>query len=210
MAARSALVLALLAALAALTLTSVHQVTRDAIEEAERRAALKPLEELYPALRESDELLALSISSVDLSKLGAADNAVIHAVKRDGQILGFIIPIVAPDGYSGAIHLLAGIDSAGTLTGVRAVRHSETAGLGDNIEPHNSEWILGFDGKSLGNPVSENWKIKKDGGDFDQLSGATITSRAVVTRVHQLLLFFAEHRDALMQSAAATETSAHE
>jgi len=210
MAARSALVLALLAAFAALILSSVHQATRDAIDKSERRAALKPLDELYPALRKSDELLALPMSSVNLGELGAANNAVIHVVKRDGQILAFIIPAVAPDGYSGAIHLLASVDSAGTLAGVRAVRHNETAGLGANIELRSSKWILAFDGKSLSDPISENWKIKKDGGDFDQLSGATITSRAVVTRVHQLLLFFSEHRDALMQSAAATEASAHE
>ncbi len=116
----------------------------------------------------------------------------------NGQASGVILPLTAPEGYSGAIELLVGIDADGNTTGVRAVQHSETRGFGDAIEPDVSKWILGFDNRSLGNTDEVLWAIKKDGGDFDQFVGATITPRAVVGAVHNALLFFEENREALL------------
>jgi electron transport complex protein RnfG len=104
---------------------------------------------------------------------------------------------VAPDGYDGSIRILVGIRANGTLLGVRVLSHHETRGLGDGIDLKNGNWILRFDGKSLRDPADKAWGVKRDGGEFDQLSGATISSRAIVGAVHRALLYFESHRDAL-------------
>ena len=97
-------------------------------------------------------------------------------------------------GYSGAIRVLMAVDADGAILGVRVLAHAETPGLGDKIETAKGDWILGFDGLSLGNPPPERWKVKRDGGQFDQFSGATITPRAVVGAIREGLDFFAAHR----------------
>jgi len=107
--------------------------------------------------------------------------------------------VVAPDGYGGPIRLLVGIRKSGELAGVRVVRHSETPGLGDFIEADKGDWIEQFEGLSLGDPPREQWAVKKDGGRFDQMTGATITPRAVVKAIRNALLYFREHRQALFQ-----------
>ena len=100
-------------------------------------------------------------------------------------------------GYSGLIHVLLGIAPDGTLLGVRVRSHTETPGLGDKIELAKDDWILGFTGKSLRDPAPENWKVKRDGGVFDQFSGATITPRAVVRTITRGLTFFDRNKAAL-------------
>ena len=101
-----------------------------------------------------------------------------------------MLETVAPDGYNGSIRLLVAINLDSTLAGVRVVQHRETPGLGDAIDAQRSDWILGFDGKSLTTPPRKDWKVKRDGGDFDQFTGATITPRAVVKAVKKALLYF--------------------
>jgi len=111
-------------------------------------------------------------------------------------------------GYGGAIRVLLGVDKDGRILGARVLAHTETPGLGDKIEVDRDDWILDFDGKSLGEPPPERWAVKKDGGDFDQFSGATITPRAVVKSVKQGLELFAAHRDALTASAVQQTATA--
>jgi electron transport complex protein RnfG len=110
-----------------------------------------------------------------------------------------ILPLETAQGYSGTIRLLVGIDATGAVTGVRVLAHAETPGLGDKVDVRVSDWILGFNGRSLQNPDTSGWRVRKDGGDFDQFVGATITPRAVVGAVHDALQFFAANRDALLQ-----------
>lgn len=113
----------------------------------------------------------------------------------------------APDGYNGNIRLLLGIDFNSTILGVRVISHKETPGLGDPIEIEKSNWILGFNQKSLQRPDNEGWAVKRDGGDFDQFTGATISPRAVVKAVHTALLYFDAHKQALFdQPSMVTET----
>ena len=116
----------------------------------------------------------------------------------DGDVVGIVFSAVAPDGYSGDIHLLIGLDRNGELQGVRVSAHRETPGLGDAIEAERSDWIHGFDGRSLGKPPAEDWRVRKDGGVFDQFTGATITPRAVVRAVYRTLKYFDQHRDELL------------
>ena len=104
-----------------------------------------------------------------------------------------IFNAIAPDGYNGRIHLLVGVYVDGRIAGVRVVKHAETPGLGDAIEVRKSSWILGFDGKSLDRPEPTRWAVRRDGGEFDQLTGATITRRAVVAAVRNTLLYYRQN-----------------
>lgn len=103
-----------------------------------------------------------------------------------------ILPVVTREGYSGEIHLLVGIDSERRISGVRITEHQETPGLGDKIERRRSNWVTEFNGLRLESLPERAWAVKKDGGEFDAFTGATITPRAVVNAVHQALLY-AEH-----------------
>ena len=129
--------------------------------------------------------------------LGTSEPVAVYRARKAGQPVALVISPIAPDGYNGSIKLLVGINSDGTLSGVRVVGHRETPGLGDAIDESRSGWIHIFDNKSLGNPLPERWKVKKDGGDFDQLTGATITPRAVVKAVRQALLYYRDNQEAL-------------
>ena len=119
-----------------------------------------------------------------------------------------VLGAIAPHGYNASISLLIGGTPIGTVTGVRAVRHRETKGLGDAIEAAKSDWILQFDGRALTAPPAELWAIEQDEGDFDAISGATVTSRAVVGAVKSTLLYFEQHRDELYAAAAAAAAAA--
>jgi len=202
----NALVLALFALVTALLLASTFTGTKDTIAEAERRAAQKSLLEIFPQHTHDNDVLEdiVEIPSAYLSTLGLSQANNIHVVRNQGVIVGFIIPTTAPDGYSGEIRLLAGLNADGTIAGVRVLAHNETPGLGDKVELRKSPWVLSFTGKSLGNPDQEQWKVKKDKGAFDQFTGATITPRAVVSRVLNTLIFYREHKDELLKSAALT------
>jgi len=105
-------------------------------------------------------------------------------------------------GYSSDIQVLMAVDVNGSLLGVRVLKHAETPGLGDKIEAGKSNWIHGFDGRSLDNPAVARWAVKKDGGEFDQLTGATITPRAVVKAVKEGLLFFESHKQQMLGEAS--------
>jgi len=199
----NAIVLAIFALVTSLLLSATFLGTKNSIAEAERRAAQKTLLELYPEETHDNDVLAdtLPIPEPYLNTLGLKRATNLHVVRQSGVVTGFIVPATAPDGYSGEIRLLVGINSDGTLAGVRTVAHNETPGLGDQIDLRKSQWILGFNGKSLGDPDQEQWKVKKDKGVFDQFTGATITPRAVVGQVLKTLIFFQEHRAELLKSA---------
>ena len=115
--------------------------------------------------------------------------------------------MVAPDGYSGDIHLLLGVDPDGRVLGLRVIRHRETPGLGDYIERRRSDWILGFDGRRLGEPEAARWAVRQDGGDFDARSGATVTPRAVVKAVRRALAGLDAHRAVLFPGTPSPQPS---
>jgi electron transport complex protein RnfG len=123
-------------------------------------------------------------------------------VRRGGRTVALLLEVPALGGYSGTIALLVAVDPAGRLLGVRVTGHRETPGLGDFIEERRSEWIRGFDGRSLAEPPAARWQVRKDGGEFDHYTGATITSRAVVEAVRNALLFVERHRAALYAEPA--------
>ena len=103
------------------------------------------------------------------------------------------------------MRLLIAVDARGRVLGVRVLSHSETPGLGDGIEAARSDWILGFDGRSLDNTPPADWAVRKDGGAFDQFTGATVTPRAVVWAVHDGLRRFQAHRAVLSRASEPME-----
>ena len=123
----------------------------------------------------------------------------VYRARKAGLVTGVAYEILGT-GYAGEIKLMMGIDAQGKLLGVRALAHKETPGLGDKIEVKKGDWILRFTGLSLGNPPAERWKVKKDGGEFDQFAGATITPRGVVRAIHGGLEFFAAHKAELLEA----------
>ena len=116
-----------------------------------------------------------------------------------------VLTSLAPDGYSGQIRLLVAITVDGRILGVRVASHSETPGIGDVIEAGKSPWIGTFSGRSLDNPEESRWRLRRDGGDIDAISGATVSSRAVVAATRRAMQYFRLHRDEIF---AAPSTSA--
>lgn len=131
--------------------------------------------------------------------LGSRKPMTVYRARKDGKPVAAIIEAVAPDGYSGKIVMLVGVRYNGSLLGVRVTEHHETPGLGDNIDTRKSNWILQFNNLSLSNPKPANWKVKRDGGAIDQITSATISSRAVTKAVYHALEYFKAHREALFR-----------
>ncbi len=182
------------------TMVSVtQQETRDLIAENERKVLLRNLYQLLPAER-LDNDIADDFIELDASPLlGTTAVTPAYRARKQSEPVAIIFNVIAPEGYSGNIDLLVGVYVDGSLAGVRAVKHAETPGLGDAIEVRKSKWIFGFDGRSLGNPPVDKWKVKRDGGDFDQMTGATITPRAIVKAVKNTLEYYQQHRETLFQ-----------
>jgi electron transport complex protein RnfG len=174
--------------------------TKDIIAEAQRAALEASLNQLVPADRYDNRVTEDRIEVVDPEWLGTDQPVTVYRARRNGQPVALFATPVAPDGYSGDINLLVGIDADGNVTGVRVTAHRETPGLGDYIDRLKSDWIEQFRGKSLGDPEAKYWKVAKDGGRFDARAGATITPRAVVKAVKGALDYFARHRAALLSA----------
>ncbi|MFI8610534.1 electron transport complex subunit RsxG [Pseudomonas sp. NPDC077186] len=194
---KNALVLGLFAIATVGSVALLQQATASRIAAAEREAQVRALGEILPAGSYDNHLLDNRIE-VNARELGQRSPQSAYLALKDGAPSALILPVTAPDGYSGAIHLLVGIFADGRLAGVRVLGHKETPGLGDKIELAKSQWIRSFDGKSLSNPGAEGWAVKKDRGEFDQFAGATITPRAVVKAVHGALQYFDAHRAQLL------------
>ncbi|MBK6451837.1 MAG: electron transport complex subunit RsxG [Proteobacteria bacterium] len=195
---RAAIVLAA-AAIAAFGLVAVvHEATRDRIAATARARELARFDHVLGGLPHDNDLLADTVTLRDPELLGTTEAVTAYRARFHGQPVAVVLEPVAPDGYSGAIRLLIAVAPDGTVLGVRTVSHHETPGLGDFIDAARSDWMQRFTGRSLGNPAATRWRVRKDGGDFDQYTGATITSRAVVGTVGRTLEFFARHRDELL------------
>lgn len=174
-----------------------EQNLRERIEANERDWRLRGLNVLVPPGRYDNDMFSDTIEVTDPQSLGTTRPVTVYRAARAGEAVALVMTVVAPDGYGGDIHLVVGIDADGTLAGVRVAGHRETPGLGDRIEAARSDWIHGFTGRSLGDPPEERWAVRRDGGDFDQLTGATITPRAVVKAVKRALLYFERERERL-------------
>jgi electron transport complex protein RnfG len=184
-------------------LALVQWGTHARIEQNRRDRLRQDLEELVPAGRFDNDPVADRIAVAD-PRLGTPLPVAVYRARQDGRPVAAILAPVAPDGYGGPIRLLAAVGPDGRLLGVRVLEHRETPGLGDGIEADKSPWIEGFAGRFLDDPPAPRWAVKRDGGDFDQLAGATVTPRAVVQAVRRTLDVAAAHRDRLFTAPAGS------
>ena len=197
---RNSLLLGLFAIITTAGIASTYLGTKDIILEQKRAAEQEALLEIFPQSRHNNSMLDDSFLTEDQYYLQLKKAKRIYVAKKDQAIVGFIIPAVAPDAYTGAIQLIVGINIDGSVAGVRILSHRETPGLGDKVELRKSDWVLGFNNKSLFKPKQSLWKVKKDKGVFDQFTGATITPRAVTKAVFNVLQYFEKHKAELIQS----------
>lgn len=187
--------LAVLAAICTALVAFTHELTRDRIAENQQRFLEESLQPVLEGLDYEGTLSESVLTVAAPHDLPGTEDATIYRLYADQQPLAALFIVTPKNGYAGPIRLLIGVDADGEVLRVRVLEHRETPGLGNRIEAEKSDWIEIFRGKSLGSPVTDQWEIRRDGGAFDQLSGASITSRAVVQAVRDTLIYFSAHRD---------------
>lgn len=183
------ILLGLTALLAGSALMGANEATRDSIAAAEARDLQNSLLQVLPQELAENDLIKDVIDLPD----GKGGKTKVHVARKQGAVTAAVFQ-TAERGYAADILVLMAVDREGKVLGVRVLKHSETPGLGDKIEIGKSQWIDSFKGRSIGDPPPERWSVKKDGGAFDQMAGATITPRAVVKAVKDGLDFFDAHR----------------
>ncbi len=201
--AYQALLLAGVALAVSLVLALAHALTLEPIALRQAEDTRRALAAVLPETLYDNDPLAESVSVQ--GEEGVATR--FYPARRDGALVGAAFEEVTRQGYGGPMRLLLAVDAQGELLGVRVLSHSETPGLGDKIEATRSGWIRSFEGRSLDNTPSRDWAVRKDGGAFDQFTGATITPRAVVAAVRDGLIRFATLRRDLSQPAPTPETT---
>ncbi len=207
---KSGITLAVIAAICTALVALTYQVTHERIA-ANEQAWLE--QSLQPALSGLFFDSGISESRVTIPaphELPGSEDAVIYRVYSGDSPVAALFVVSARDGYAGAIRLLVGMDINGAVTGVHVLEHRETPGLGDRVESTRSDWVKQFDGRSLGDPVADGWKIKRDGGEFDQLTGASVTPRAIIKAIRETLVYFEANRVAVFAAAADGQEEASE
>jgi electron transport complex protein RnfG len=186
--------------IASTALSIFYFITKSPIDESDEKAKRIFLNQVIPADLYNNNLVKDTISIEPNILLGNKKNIDVYRAKKNNQVIAVIIETIAPDGYSGEIKTLVGIDQEDKILGVRVIMHKETPGLGDYIEIDKSRWIKIFELKSLDNLTEKQWAIRKDGGEFEYVSGATITPRAIVKSTYKCLLYTKENKKRLFLS----------
>jgi electron transport complex protein RnfG len=192
-----------IALMASAVLVITDMQTRDTIAERQAEDFRQTLEQVLPASMHDNQ------PQQDIYQLQRSDGRTleVYRARQEGRVSAVAFQMTGR-GYAGPIEILMGVDADGEVLGVRVLRHKETPGLGDKIEVARDPWIRSFDGLSLGEPPREDWAVKKDGGIFDQFTGATITPRVVVNAVRDGLEVFERHRSTLLQRGDEPDPSA--
>lgn len=194
---KNGLILATFACVSTGVVAITHQLTQNQIQRQERQQLLSVLNQVIPHSLHDNEL-AQSCIMVNDPALGSEDPMPAYIATLDDKPSAIAIEAIAPDGYNGAIKIIVGIREDGAITGTRVLAHNETPGLGDKVDLRITDWILNFTGKTVTNDNLNQWKVRKDGGQFDQFTGATITPRAVVKAVKQTVMYVNSHRQQLL------------
>ena len=205
-AVRSGLILALIAAICTALVAATYRLTSGRIA-ANEQAHLE--RSLAPAL--SGVVFEGSVAQSMLvieppHDLPGSEAAIVYRVYADEKPAAALFAVTARDGYAGPIRILVGVDVSGQVSGVQILEHRETPGLGDRIHQDRSDWVDQFNGRTLQDPVVDRWTITVDGGDFDQLTGASVTPRAVTKAIRQTLIYFDANKDKLFATPEAEET----
>ena len=199
---RSSMLLGLIALLGTLLLAGINDLTKDRIIQQDRQRVLQQLNEIVPVDSYNNDLLSDLIEVNKPSVFRSPIPVTIYRARMDDEPTAVMLITTAPDGYNGNIRLLIGIRYDGTVLGVRVISHKETPGLGDPIEIEKSDWVLGFNQTTLQQPDQQGWAVKRDGGQFDQFTGATISPRAVVKAVHTALLYFDNNKASIFDQTS--------
>jgi len=184
--------------------------TRGAISQRQAEDLKLMLDQVLPAALHDNDLTTATVLIPDTLNLTGQAQTEVYRATLKGEVTAVAFRLVANGGYAGPISLMLGIDRDGRISGVRVLAHAETPGLGDKIETGKSNWIHAFSGRSLEDTPVSAWRVKKDGGDFDQFAGATITPRAVVRGVASGLAFFGRYQDSLLSRGFHYDSTRHE
>lgn len=195
------------ALIGAVTLSLINLLTEERIKENKRQNLLRQLNVLVDA-KDYDNNLLTDVVRFQATDFKSAKEVTVYRARKDNLPVAAIFVIASPNGYSGTIDMVVGINTQQEITGLRVISHKETPGLGDKIEIEKNNWVLSFNGKSLQNPDLKGWAVKKDGGEFDQFTGATITPRTLVNSTREVLLWSQVHFDELF--TLPSSEAAHE
>lgn len=176
-----------------------HQTTNQKIADNIVAAQLAAFTDILPAHYFDNALYKSQITLPANPLLGSDKPSVAYLGRLQGDVSAVIFETIAQGGYNGNLLLLVAINKDSVVTGVRIISHKETPGLGDKVDIKKSDWVRSFENVSFNNPVQEKWAVKKDGGEFDQFTGATITPRAVVRAVKNTLTYFEENKASLLK-----------
>lgn len=202
---RNAFLLTAFAIVCTANVALVNLFTKPVIALQEQKALLKTLNQLIPADSYNNDIFASCFIVNDEQRLGKGLSQQVFVAKKDNQPVALMLESSTFRGYAGEIKLAIGIYENGQLAGVRVIHHTETPGLGDKIQSGKSDWLLAFNRKSYQASQAQRWEVKKNGGDFDAFTGATITPRAVVLAVKDALIYFAENKEHLFNHSANCE-----
>lgn len=200
MISKNGLILAAFAIVCVGLITAVFFITEETIEAGKQRALNKTFNTLVNPKTYNNNIGQDCIILEKKSSQQMKQPLRAYRARYDGKPVAVIMQAIAPNGYSGKIALVVAIHANGQIAGVRVTEHSETPGLGDKIDISKSDWIKSFDQKSLHNTEPKDWNVKKDGGQFDAFTGATITPRAVIHEVKNTLTYFDKNKSAIFNS----------
>jgi electron transport complex protein RnfG len=203
---QNGLILASVAAVCTALVALTFYSTEEQIAANEQAYIEQSLTPVLSGISFDNNLPASALTIRPPHELPGNEYAIVYRALNKGVPVAAVFEVTAPDGFTGPIKMLIGIDAAGVVTGVRAIQHKETAGLGDQIETSRSDWIYQFEGTSLDAPVRSAWTIRRDGGAFDQMTAASVTSRAAVNAINQTLQYFESNREAIFAAQADSES----
>lgn len=202
---RTAITLASIAAICTALVAATFHATRDRIAANEKAMLEQSLEPALSGILYNSDVSESRIVIAAPHDLPGNDPAIIYRVYADDAPVAALFVVTARDGFSGPIRILLGVNVDGVVSGLRILEHRETPGLGDRISSTRSDWVYQFDGRSLGDPEVNRWSIRADGGDFDQLTGASVTPRAVIKAAKETLIYFDAHKGDIFSQPASGE-----
>jgi electron transport complex protein RnfG len=203
---KSGVTLAAMAAICTMLVAATFQLTAERIAANEQAWLERSLEPALSGIFFEGSVTESKLEIAPPHDLPGNDTAIIYRVFAEGAPAAALFAVTARDGYAGPIRVLVGVGIDGSVTGVRIVAHRETPGLGDRIDQSRSDWVYQFDGRALGDPVEARWLLEVDGGEFDQLTGASVTPRAVIKAIRDTLSYFEANRDGIFTVPASEET----
>jgi electron transport complex protein RnfG len=205
---RSGITLAIIAAFCTSIVALTWQVTAERIKKNQKEFLERSLQPALAGLLFDSPVTESKIVIPPPHELPGSGAATVYRVYSGAEPVAALFVVSARDGYAGPIRLLIGITLDGIVTGVRVLEHRETPGLGDKVETAKSDWVMQFDGHSLRDPNLPDWAIRSDGGAFDQLTGASVTPRAIVRAIKETLIFFEANPDVIFAAPSGNGATA--